>query len=213
MSDLRQAPLAFPADLARSFIERENHGLVPGLLPAELWVRTGAAGIEGDDYKLLVQDRRNAKPVLAEIVEVAVHPYRFAVHRERSDAAVKGHYVDVFAVSDRRGRCERVERLLTRRFLPEHLPVPEDGPGLSVEAKQVKRSAFVSRRGHEDTISVDNRARPADAGDWRLPDNIGRLAPLRGQVLLIRDSLPSLPAKARPVLSHRCLKSNCGKCC
>src|SRR5437879_808991 len=111
--------------------------------------------------------------------------------------------VHAIAVDDRSWRRETVFGIREPRISKaEHFGVHDEIPRFDVEGKSAQRRCAAlrdsSRQPH--TAAHDDRRRPPETWNCRLPNHVARLAPLERQATLGRDALAGRATEFRPVL-------------
>ena len=121
----------------------------------------------------------------------------------RNAAFASVHVALVSAVDDGARRRETIFGIREPRISKaEHFSVHDEIPGFDVERNRAQRRCAALRDSSRqpDTATHDDRRRPPESWNRRLPDHIARLAPLERQAALGRDALAGRATEFRPVL-------------
>src|SRR5260221_1766754 len=95
----------------------------------------------------------------------------------------------------------RVERMYVLRLSDvEQFPIPDHLPAVAVNAQRKQFPSVQARGSQPNLLSIDHGRRPATAVYRGLPDDIPRLAPMRGQTARIRMPGAVRSAQLRPIL-------------
>ena len=82
----------------------------------------------------------------------------------------------------------------------EQFPIPDNLPGVAVNAQRKQFPAVLGRGGQPNLFSVDHGRRPTPIVNRGLPDHIPRLAPMQWQVARIRMPRAVRSTKLWPIL-------------